>query len=288
MNEPTSWLIANTPPGVGIRGDESRNLRTIQSVSRALTALTLIGESARGVVQLAGELGMDKSSASRLLATLEEKGFVARQPQSGSYILGAAIGRLGAIYAQRHDSFRQIAPILDELAMSTGETVTLTVFNGTDSVCVDKRESTHNLRTSAQVGRPVPLHAGASGKSVLAQLDETRARELATALGLEPFTERTLTDWDGLRLELAAIRERGYATSFEEIDHGIGGVGVALRDWQGVPTGAVSITAPLLRFTEAHVEGYARLLRRHLDDFPFLPFLGASAPARPEPQEDPR
>lgn len=244
--------------------DAKSPTRVVQSVERALVALTMLGRSQQSVAQVSQELGLDKSSASRLLATLEEQGFAHRNLLSGAYELGPQIGALGLIYLDRHYPLREVGPILSEIAAATEETVVLSVFDGHRSVFVDKRESQHALRTSARIGNIVPLHGGASGKSVLAYLPARELDALLDSLVLKRFTPHTITNADDLRKELVAIRERGYATSFEEIDQGIGGVGVGLRDWQGSPIGAVSITAPLVRLTDERVRAWAALLRDKL------------------------
>ena len=135
---------------------------------------------------------------------------------------------------------------MEELHAKTGETVHLGILDGHEAVCVDRIESRHLIRLSAEVGKRFPLHVGAVPKLLFAHLPEEQS-EAVIARGLPAYTRHTITDRDALRAELAEIHAKGYAVSDEDLDVGGSAVAAPIRDRTGAVVAAVSVAGPTAR-----------------------------------------
>lgn len=194
----------------------------VQSVDRAVELLEAVaaGEPASAPA-LADRCGLNRSTAWRLLATLEHHGLVDRDPATNRYAVGHALLRLAS--AVGHEPLvRRAHPILRRLAAATGETVNLAVARRLELVYVDQVQAPH-VMTADWLGRTSPLHATSAGKAFLASLDAA-GLDAALAAPLARFTDATVTDPAALRAELDAVRRRGYAVSRGELEPALWGV----------------------------------------------------------------
>src|SRR3954454_16724215 len=203
----------------------------VRSVDRAAALLLALGDSQgeAGVTEPARRLGLHKSTASRLLATLQKRGLVEQDDESGKYRLGLVIIRL-AERAERTLDLRGIAmPELDRLARMTHETTGLGVLEGDQLLTVAQADGPNLVAMGDWTGRWVPLHSVAGGKVLLASLPEREILRLVRR-GLDRFTERPITQLEPLLEELSRVRRRGYATSFGEFDAWPHPIGVSAHD----------------------------------------------------------
>src|SRR5947199_2042274 len=146
------------------------SLRTIQAVDRAAALLKAVADSRQPltVVELAALTGLNRSTAWRLLATLDQHGLVERDPVSQRYTVGYAFLRIAV--ASEHDPLaRRARPVLERLALETGETANLALAKRFNLVYVDQVDPPQIMAPN-WLGRPVPLHATSSGKAFLAFL----------------------------------------------------------------------------------------------------------------------
>ena len=222
----------------------------VRSVDRAAALLLALGEShgEAGVTELARRLGLHKSTASRLLATLEKRGLVEQDDETGRYRLGLVVIRL-AEKAERTLDLRAIAmPELDRLARATHETTGLGVADGDQFLTVAQADGPNLVAMSDWTGRGVPIHSVAAGKVLLAAMPEREILKLVRR-GLDRFTDRTITQLEPLLEELARVRRRGYATAFGEFEAGLNGVAAPVHDARGQVTAAVDVWGPAFRIT---------------------------------------
>lgn len=241
------------------------SLRTVERTLRLLDALASRPTHEWSLTELAGELGVHKATVLRMLSTLEQHGYLVREGEPPRYRLGPSAFALGGAAAQPR--VREVAyPTLQRLSHETGETSLLHVLAGTETVCVDKVESPQAVRVTFEVGRRGPLHAGSSGKSLLAFLDAAELERLLPRLDLRRYTDRTVTDPSDLREELERVRGRGYAVSYGELDPGVYSVGAPIRNALGRLEAGVTIVGPVSRWTEevhpSQVEKTLRAARR--------------------------
>ena len=193
----------------------------VRSVDRAASLLLALGDchGEAGVTELARRLGLHKSTASRLLATLEKRGLVEQDEESGKYRLGLIVIRL-AERAERTLDLRSIAmPELDRLARATRETTGIGVLEGDQMLTVAQADGPNLVAVGDWTGRGAPLHSVAAGKVLLAFLPEREIMRLVRR-GLDRRTERTITQLEPLLEELARVRRRGYATALRRVRPG--------------------------------------------------------------------
>ncbi len=234
----------------------------VRSVDRAAALLLALGEchAEAGVTDLARRLGLHKSTASRLLATLEKRGLVEQDDETGKYRLGLVVIRL-AERAERTLDLRAIAmPELDRLARATRETTGLGVVDGDLFLTVAQADGPNLVAVGDWTGRGVPLHSVAAGKVLLAAMPEREILRLVRR-GLDRFTDRTLTQLEPLLEELARVRRRGYATAFGEYDSGLNGVAAPVHDARGQVTAAVDVWGPSFRVTPRRVPELVQQVR---------------------------
>jgi DNA-binding IclR family transcriptional regulator len=217
--------------------NDSVNAGGVQSVQRAAALLEAIAGSVepRTAPELAELCGLNRSTAWRILATLEEEGLVERE--ANRYSIGRAVARLAA--AATDALPRAAHPHLEELSRATGETVSLAVPRRLQLVYVDQVQAPH-VMAADWLGRAVPLHATSTGKALLATLPP---EELDAALtqSLPQFTDRTITDPAELRAELERTRRRGYAVSRGELETGLWGASAPVLDRAGRALAVVSV-----------------------------------------------
>jgi DNA-binding IclR family transcriptional regulator len=198
----------------------------VQSVARAAELLKALGTPAT-VFELADRCGLNRSTAWRILATLEDEGLVERDPATGRYAVGYALVALAA-GAGHEPLVRRAHGPLRALAQACAETASLAVPRALQLVYVDQVQAPHVMAAN-WLGRPTPLHATSTGKAFLAWLP---ADEIGAALParLARFTATTLTTRAALRAELAGVRERGYAVSRGELEPALWGVSAPVLD----------------------------------------------------------
>lgn len=195
----------------------------IQSVDRAVALLFALAAAPGGatVVDLATVCGLNRSTAWRLLGTLEDNGLVDRDPGGNRYRLGFHLAWLAS--AGGHESLiRRTRPVLEHVGAASGETAALAVASGHEIVYVDEAASRSVLRVD-WVSRTAPLHATSAGRAMLAWLPDDEV-ERVLAGPLERFTDSTITNPAALRRELDATLERGYACCSGELEPNLCGV----------------------------------------------------------------
>jgi len=198
-----------------------------------------------GVTELARRLGLHKSTASRLLATLQRRGLVEQDEETGKYRLGLVVIRL-AERAERTLDLRGIAmPELERLARLTHETT----GDGPNLIAVGD-----------WTGRATALHCVASGKIVLSAVAEREVLRIVRR-GLVSYTERTITELEPLLEELARVRRRGYATALGEFEVGLNAVAAPVHDARGNVIAAVDIWGPAFRLTPRRIPELAAQAR---------------------------
>jgi DNA-binding IclR family transcriptional regulator len=221
--------------------------RPIASVARALTLLDELAasEAGLGVNELARRIGVNPSTASRLLATLESGGMVQRTGQ-GPYRLGLQLVTLADRVLSRLDLQTLARPVLLELMQSTGETATLSVPGEREAITVDSIPSRSSVVSMARLGRPSISHATAVGKVMLA----FGGGALPPERDLVALTDRTITDRRRLAAEVAAVREQGYGTVFGEREEDVNAIAAPVFDNAGALAAILGIQAPATRLED--------------------------------------
>lgn len=240
-------------------GLEGESRSGIQVLARAAEILRLLQGHPGGMsqVEIGEQLGLARSTVSRLLMALDAEGLVASTGPRGRYRLGPEVVRLAA--AARRNTWLDLHPQLMNLSYATGETVDLSVLEGDRAVFVDQVAGDNRLRAVSVVGDSFPLHASANGKALLAAMPEP---DLRRVLGgrLEAFTPNTITSATELRAEIGRIRaNEGIAFDREEYSLGVCAVGAVIGTIDHDLL-AVSVPVPAARFQGREAELTAAVL----------------------------
>jgi len=227
---------------------------SVQSVDRALTILEMLArEGEAGVTEIAADLGVHKSTAFRLLATLEAHRLVEQDGDRGRYRLGVGNLRLAGATTARLDLVTEARPVCRQLAADTGETVNITVRSETSALYLDQVVAGASaVQSHNWVGQHIPLHATSNGKVLLSELDDD---ELKRAVPVLPrVTDRTVTSRAKLRGELTEVREAGYAVAVDELEVGLTAAAAPIRSAHGDIIASMSISGPTFRLNDEKLE----------------------------------
>ena len=250
----------------------------IQSIERAAAILRLLsGRSHRlGVVEIAGQIGLPKTTVHGILRTLVDVGFVEQDPESGKYQLGAALLHMGSSYLDGNELRTRALNWSDSLASRSHESVRIGTLHEGRVLIVHHVFRPDDSLQVLDVGTLLPAHATALGKALLA--DSPYIASALASAGLERFTPATVDDPDALRAQLEEARERGWAAEVEELIEGEASVAAAIKDRRGVLVGAIGISGPVERLLTggepsaeliSYVREAARAVSRDLGAIPW-------------------
>ncbi len=230
-----------------LKKSEENNVR---SINRALQILKCFSWNERRftLTEIAQKVDLPKSTTSRLLATLENEGFLRKDEGSNHYKLGYEIYFLGLIAKESMDLGEISRPIMEEIGQATKETINLYLLDNLEKVCFIQVESPLAIKRYVRIGERSPIWYGATGKSILANLDESIWYEKSKEL--KRFTEKTVVDPKEFIAELRTIRERGYSVSIGEKEHDVGCVAAPIFDSSKKVIGCLSISGPQYRFPQ--------------------------------------
>lgn len=233
-----------------------------QAVIRAIRVLKAFSPE-RPELELqdvADEVGLNVTTARRLLTALQSEGLVERDGTTNEYRLGPGAIVLGS-RALRARSLRRVArPEIERLAAETRETATIEIpFQG-HMLILDEVQGWYGLGAAAEVGTRWPLHATSTGKAFLAARSDAEVKELIER-PLTAFTPDTITEIDALLEELGRIRERGFATATEEHERNVVAAAAVIRDWTESFVGTISVTGPSSRLGPDEIDAIGRELQ---------------------------
>lgn len=230
------------------------------AIDRALAVLGVLTEASEpmGVTEIARRVGLPKSVVHYHVSALVRNRYVEARADHRYGLSRAALQPNRGNYSNLELRTRAV-PYMRALHRDTRETVVVSALVGKERVPVDQLVSPHEIKLAVELGRPFPLHAGASGRAILAFLQED-ARESILKQPLERLTSETVTDRAYLRSLLVATRESGVAVSHNERQEGSASIAAPVFDSGGV-TGALSVCGPGYRFDEGALDRYAPLVK---------------------------
>ncbi|WP_216853446.1 IclR family transcriptional regulator [Phytoactinopolyspora halotolerans] len=230
-------------------------------MERAIAILEFLARTDwAGVTDVGNVLGVHKSTAFRLLSTLESRGLVEQHLQTGKYRLGFGLVHLAHSVTVGPDVTRQAQAGCEWLAENSEETVTLSVLEGNESVTIDQILSTSTVASRSWLGRRTPLHCTSPGKVFLAHLEEAE-RSAIVAGPHERYTEHTIVDAGRLAAELDEVRSNGYATSFEEFEEGLSAAAAPVFGPDDSVIAAIGLSGPSYRFDHERLNEVAPLVK---------------------------
>ena len=219
------------------------------------------------------EFGLEKSVVSRILHTLERKGWI-RDVGDRTYCLTLKLIALGLCQIENTDIYSLCYPKLFQVSESTGELVQLALVEDDGLTFVAKAEAQARIRVVSLLGKRACLHGAAVGKVWLASLSEERALKVVLNAGLNALTEHTITTVDQLRSELQKVRMTGYALNNEETSLGVRGIATPIYDRGNRNViGAITIVAPAFRMSTERSLSLAPVLLQAAEDLRGISYL---------------
>lgn len=230
----------------------------LESADRVLRVLELFnaGDRNLSLSEMADRMSLPKSSVHRLLATLLAHGFVERDPSTRRYRLGIRLFEIGSLVIHERGLHSAAHPVVEELAVSTGETCHLAVLSGTDAVYVYKIDGASTIVMSSRVGGRAPCHCTSIGK-VLAAWGGEEVFQSIVRSGFKAFTARTIRSEGRFAAELERVRSDGYALDLEEFQPGLCCIAAPVRDHSGRVLAALGLAGPSSRLTEQRLNQLA-------------------------------
>ncbi|MFC0333959.1 IclR family transcriptional regulator [Paenibacillus sepulcri] len=218
---------------------------TVRAVERALDILLCFTtKSEWPMTEIADSVGLHKSTVHRMLATLEDKGFVIRDPASERYRLGLRIWELSANMSGTDDPAVLGLAEMERLRNMLGETISLYLRDGNERIRIQAVQSSQAVRRVAPVGVRLPLYVGASSKVLIAFEEPQKQEEL-----LHDESWPAYFDKAQFRKQIEEIRGLGYATSVEEREQGAAAVSSPIFNRAGKLVAALSVSGPANRLT---------------------------------------
>jgi len=245
----------------------NKSVQKINSLSRGLKILDIIHERGKvGVTELSNYLGVNKSTAYRLLVTLEEFGYVEQIAENGKYALGLKLCKFQEKVLNNYD-IRTIAhPFLEKLTDITGEASGLSIRKGDKIILIDCMNSPQHLGVILQIGDLEEINCTAHGKAMLYSLTEEEQKRL---IGLESFkkhTPNTIVDPDEIFKDAQVNKERGYALDNEENTLGMRCIATNIYDFNGNAVASIGISGPKHRITSDRMQDYIKMVKDIAND----------------------
>lgn len=230
---------------------------TIQTVERIASILRCFTKSENdlGVMEISREIGVHKSTTSRLLSALHQEGFVAKNPETGKYRLGLGLVNLAGVVLEKQNLRQAAQEHIRSLADLTQETINISILDGDESINIETVRSPKSISFAGRLGRRTPLHCTSTGKLQLAYMSPERRQKILSK-SLPAYTSYTITDPVALRIILAEVWDQGFAVSNEEFEIGLVAIAAPICDHSGELVAALSISGPTYRMDEGTLQRY--------------------------------
>lgn len=229
---------------------------TVRSVERALDILMcFVDKSELGLTEISKKVGLNKSTVFRLVASLENKGFLMRNEENEKYRLGFRLWELSAHLTHVDDPAVMLQPEMERLRDLLDETISLYVRDGKERVRIQAVESKQTIRRVAPIGVRLPLSVGASSKILVAYADPDTQKMVLN----DPNWPEGI-DKEEYMLQLLNIQQVGYATSFEEREVGTSAIAAPIKNHHGKLVAALAVSGPSGRLTLEKMQEYAPLV----------------------------
>jgi IclR family transcriptional regulator, KDG regulon repressor len=235
-----------------------------QAIDRALGILSCFdfAHPDWAVAEISDKLGLTIPTTQRILKALVTKKFLSQKGRTGRFELGLRVFELGSVVISRLNLVHQSKSILIRLRDETRETVHLVIVDGDEMLYVERVDSSDAFGVLSPVGLRRFLASGSLGKAILSTYSDSMVSKHLKEHDLIPYTPNSIIDRAVYIRELRKVRERGFAIDREELIHGICGVASPIRGEDGVALGGVAVAFPALRFDEARVIEWGKLVRQ--------------------------
>lgn len=226
-----------------------------QSLERGLQALIFLStRKSIGVTELAEELKINKSTAFRILETMQKFNMVEQNKSTSKYKLGPAILKLSDQLYKNLNIISIAKPHMTRLAEEMGESVHLCILSNDSAVVIDQIMTNSRLTVNAKIGNNEPLNSSSVGKCLLAYTRDDLREQIISRMIYCKYTDKTITDEASLREELLKVQEQGYAIDDNEISYDIKCLAAPIFNHMGEVIYSVGISGPSSRMTAEKTE----------------------------------
>ncbi len=239
----------------------------VRSVKRALQLLEEISkEKEIGIRDLSKRTGLSSSTVHRLVSVLFEKEYLTKNEENQKYQISFKLFQLGNKAIQQLDLRKKVRPILENLLIKVKETIILGILDDGDVVYIDKLSPPHEIQLASTVGSRVPIHCTATGKAILANLEQKERMRILRSKKLASYTLNTITVIQDLEKEFTIIRKRGYSVDKEERFLGVFSVAAPFYNYTHKVVGSVGIAGFVYNTNEEKVHKFGKEVQRVAQD----------------------
>ena len=236
---------------------DSSNKQLINALTRGLIILeTILEKDVIGITEMSKILGVNKSSAYRLISTLEEREYVEQDPVSTKYKLGLKFISFGEKSLASLEIREISKPYLKDLTSITKEASHLCILFQSQALFINQESSPERLSVNTYIGMFEPIYCSAVGKALLSHLPANEQEKIIKTLEIKAFTPRTITDLDVLRHELKKTLQRGYAVDDEELSTGLRCIAAPIFNHKGEVIASIGISGPVTRIRTDNLNEY--------------------------------
>jgi IclR family KDG regulon transcriptional repressor len=237
--------------------------KVIASVQHALNILNIFDNvhAEIGNSEIARILGMDPGTVAGLIYTLRINNYLDQNPENRKYRLGLKLAERASVLLGQIDLRKIAAPILEDLLEWSGESINLAIRDHQEVVYIERLFGSHSLGIRSELGKRGPLHSTALGKAILANLDATEVQSILADYEMTPVTQKTIVDKKEFLAELERVKTNGYALDEEENELGGRCLAAPVMNHVGKPVAAISISAPIQRFTIEKIPEYGEYIK---------------------------
>ncbi|HEY2986519.1 MAG TPA: IclR family transcriptional regulator [Candidatus Binatia bacterium] len=236
---------------------------TVNAIDRALTILELVGHSKKGLTngEISRKIKIPKSTASYILRTLKQRGYLHRDDALGKYRISAKLFSVGS-QALRGLELHDVAyPLLQDVVEKTGLAGHLAILDGHEAVYIEKIDKPGFIRMNTWVGRRMDVHCTSVGKALIAHLPQEIVEEIVRDRGLPKRTPKTITTLGHLLRELAQVRAQGYATDDSENNLDVVCIAAPIFNMEGRTVAAVGLTGTESQMRSHKYESHVKLIK---------------------------
>jgi DNA-binding IclR family transcriptional regulator len=243
------------------------NSAPVGVLTKVLAIFELLDRNPDGLQlkSISAQTGLNKSTAYRFLAHLEQAGYLVRD-LTGAYLIGPRLVRLGSNSTYQATIRKVSRPAMETLWCKTDETVNLGTLDRGEVLYLEVIESAHSFRLSSQAGMRRPLNVTALGKTLLAWLPIATRDELLAACKVNKRTPHSIVNPAEMLAELGRIQRRGYAIDNEEVEPGACCVAAPIFDSSGQIAASISVSGPVTRMNRARISDIAIDLKAAADE----------------------
>jgi DNA-binding IclR family transcriptional regulator len=213
-----------------------------------------------GASDISRKLSIPKTTAHRILVSLDAGGLLTKNRKTGKYTISPTIYILGNLYLSSTDLISVANPVIKTINELINEYVNIGVFERGNVVIVLKENSKGEFKFTRNVGSVVPAYASAGGKAFLSQLSQDELDRLYPQERLPPVTEKTIATKTDLKIELEEVRKTGIAHNKQGGCIGIEALGSLIKDAQGRSIASLSIAVPMFRMNNIYREDLTKLV----------------------------